>query len=104
MLIDELRLTLFKVKKVCAEPASLSRRGGLDIAARQGQDSWRPEEMQELPKGDEYVSQPPAGLHFWFSVGVYSLTPRVTSYRHTSSGFDDMTCLHINITEHRPSK
>ena len=46
---------LFKVKLVCAEPASLSRPNQPFPAAGQGQDGWRPGGMQELPEGDGCV-------------------------------------------------
>ena len=59
-------LSLFKIKLVCAEPASLSRPNQPDPAAGQGRDSWRPGGMQELPEGDEYADQPPTGLHSEF--------------------------------------
>ena len=70
--------------------------GESDPVARQGQDGWRPEGMQEQTEGDEYISQLLVELHSWFSVGVFSLTLRVASYWHTPPGFDDI-CLHIHI-------
>ena len=52
---------LFKVKLVCAEPASLSRPNQPFPAAGQGQDGWRPGGMQELPESDEFAGPSACG-------------------------------------------
>ena len=47
----------------------------LDPVARQSQDGWRCDRMQELQEGDEYAIQPPSGPHSLLVVTFMSVEP-----------------------------
>ena len=70
---DDMHMKFVSSEAGLRRQASLSRPSQLDPAARQKQDSWRPNEMQELLEGVEFATQPPAGSTQRFTAGVLLL-------------------------------